>query len=125
MNSQDTNKLSQPNTSASKLETFSKENLSKSNSMEIPSISFPKGGGAIGGIDEKFQANTSNGTAGISIPRPLTAARNGSAPPLSLSYNSGSGDGLFGLGWSAEVPSIQRKGFIQMATCKKQSLKVK
>ena len=29
----------------------------KSNSIEVPQISLPKGGGAIKGIDEKFQVN--------------------------------------------------------------------
>ena len=30
-------------------------------------------------------------------------------PSLALSYNSGSGNGVFGLGWNAEPPSITRK----------------
>src|SRR6266542_6530091 len=33
----------------------------KSNAIEVPSISLPKGGGAIKGIDEKFSVNAVNG----------------------------------------------------------------
>lgn len=80
----------------------------KSNAIEIPSISLPKGGGAIKGIDEKFSVNAVNGTASFSIPFPLSPSR-GATPSLVLSYNSGSGNGTFGLGWSLNLPSIKRK----------------
>ena len=62
----------------------------KSNAIEIPSISLPKGGGAIKSIDEQFSVNAVNGTASFSIPLPVAAAR-GVSPSLSLSYNSGGG----------------------------------
>ncbi|MEO8149293.1 MAG: SpvB/TcaC N-terminal domain-containing protein [Bacteroidia bacterium] len=81
----------------------------KSNAIEVPSISLPKGGGAIKSIDEKFSINAANGTAGFSIPFPFSPSRNGFMPGMSLSYNSGSGKGIFGLGWNAEPPSITRK----------------
>ena len=80
----------------------------KSNAIEIPSISLPKGGGAIKGIDEKFSVNAINGTAFFSIPLPVAQAR-GVTPALNLSYNSGSGNGIFGLGWSLGLSSIKRK----------------
>ena len=80
----------------------------KSNQIEIPSISLPKGGGAIKGIDEKFSVNAVNGTASFSIPLPISQAR-GVTPSLSLSYNSGGGNGVFGLGWSLGISSIKRK----------------
>jgi len=80
----------------------------KSNSIEIPSISLPKGGGAIKGIDEKFSVNAVNGTASFSIPLPFSPAR-GASPSLSLSYNSGAGNGIFGLGWNLSLASIKRK----------------
>lgn len=80
----------------------------KSNAIEVPSIALPKGGGAIKGIDEKFSVNAVNGTASFSIPLPFAPAR-GASPALSLSYNSGSGNGIFGLGWNLSLPSIKRK----------------
>ena len=82
--------------------------LTKSNAIEVPSITLPKGGGAIKGIDQKFTVNAVNGTAAFSIPLPVSAAR-GATPSLSVSYNSGGGNGIFGLGWSLNLPSIKRK----------------
>lgn len=80
----------------------------KPNAIEIPSISLPKGGGAIKGIDEKFSVNAVNGTASLSVPLPFSSAR-GASPALSLNYNSGAGNGVFGLGWSLSLPSIKHK----------------
>lgn len=81
----------------------------KSNAIEVPSISLPKGGGAIKGIDEKFSVNAVNGTSAFSVPLPISPGRNGFQPTLSLSYNSGAGNSPFGLGWNVDFPSIQRK----------------
>ncbi|MCB9351087.1 MAG: insecticidal toxin complex protein [Lewinellaceae bacterium] len=81
----------------------------KSNAIEIPAITLPKGGGAIKGIDEKFQVNPANGASSFSIPLPLSPNRNGFTPQLSLSYNSGAGNGLFGIGWDIDLPAIQRR----------------
>jgi hypothetical protein len=80
----------------------------KSNAIEIPSVSLPKGGGALKGIDEKFSVNAVNGTASFSIPLPVSQAR-GVTPSLSLGYNSGAGNGIFGLGWNYSLSSIKRK----------------
>jgi len=85
------------------------ENKSDSISIETPEISLPKGGGALKGIDEKFKVNAANGTANINIALPFSPGRNGFAPSLALSYNSGSGNGVFGLGWTLESSSIKRK----------------
>jgi hypothetical protein len=80
----------------------------KSNAIEVPSITLPQGGGALKGIDEKFSVNAVNGTAGFSIPLPFAKAR-GVTPLINLSYNSGSGNGIFGLGWNLSLASIKRK----------------
>lgn len=85
------------------------EARTKSNLIEVPSITLPKGGGAIKSIDEKFSVNAANGTASYSIPLPLSNGRKNFTPSLSLSYNSGGGNSIFGIGWSVDVPSIQRK----------------
>ena len=82
---------------------------SKSILVEAPTITLPKGGGGIKGIDEKFTVNASNGTASVSIPLPFSPSRNSFAPSLNLSYNSGGGNGIFGLGWNLNIPSITRK----------------
>src|SRR5215475_2650800 len=74
-----------------------------------PSISLPKGGGAIRGMGEKFAANPVTGTGSMPIPIAVTPGRSGFAPQLALSYDSGSGNGPFGLGWNLSLPAITRK----------------
>src|SRR5207302_10637258 len=73
-----------------------------------PSISLPKGGGAIRGIGEKFAANPVIGTGSITVPIATSPGRFGFGPQLSLSYDSGAGNGPFGFGWSLSLPSITR-----------------
>ncbi len=80
----------------------------KSNAIETPAIKLPQGGGAIKGIDEKFSVNAVNGTAAFSVALPVSPAR-GVTPELKVSYNSGGGNGVFGLGWSLDMPSVKRK----------------
>ncbi|KAH7348971.1 virulence plasmid 65kDa B protein-domain-containing protein [Rhexocercosporidium sp. MPI-PUGE-AT-0058] len=57
----------------------------------LPSITLPEGGGAIQSMGEKFDVNPTTGTV------------------LIFSYNSGSGNGPFGFGWSLSLGSITRK----------------
>ncbi len=78
-------------------------------SSPIPSISLPKGGGAIRGIGEKFAANPVTGTGSLNVPIFTSPGRSGFGPQLSLSYDSGSGNGPFGFGWGLSLPSITRK----------------
>jgi RHS repeat-associated protein len=85
-----------------------KKPSSQDHLLEAPSITLPKGGGAIKSIDEKFSVNSFNGTSTFDIPLPFSTCRGG-APLVSLSYNSGGGNGIFGMGWSLNVPSIRRK----------------
>src|SRR2546430_4385493 len=74
-----------------------------------PTISLPKGGGAIRGIGEKFAANPVTGTGSMSVPLATSPGRSGFGPQLSLAYDSGAGNGAFGLGWNLSLPSITRK----------------
>ena len=83
--------------------------LPKDFRVEAPSVSLPKGGGSISGMGEKFSANPVTGTSSLSLPLPLSPGRGGATPALSLSYDSGAGNGPFGLGFRLSVPSIRRK----------------
>jgi RHS repeat-associated protein len=74
-----------------------------------PAINLPKGGGAIRGMGEKFAANPVTGTGSMTVPIPMSPGRAGFGPQLALSYDSGSGNGPFGFGWSLSLPSITRK----------------
>jgi RHS repeat-associated protein len=74
-----------------------------------PSVSLPKGGGAIRGMGEKFAANPVTGTGSMTVPIATSPGRSGFGPQLSLSYDSGSGNSPFGFGWSLSLPTITRK----------------
>ena len=86
-----------------------KEVKTSIDSSLLPSVSIPKGGGAIRGIGEKFGVNPVSGTCSLSIPVFVSPGRSGFSPQLSLTYDSGSGNGPFGFGWSLSLPSVSRK----------------
>lgn len=77
--------------------------------VQAPALSLPKGGGAIRGIGEKFTANPVTGTGAMAVPIYASPGRSGFGPQLSLSYDSGSGNGPFGFGWSLSLPRVTRK----------------
>jgi RHS repeat-associated protein len=87
----------------------SDQNQPSGNQSSVPTISTSKGGGAIRGIGEKFAVNPATGTASLNLPVPLTGGRPGTSPSLSLTYDSGAGDGTFGFGWQLNLPTITRK----------------
>jgi RHS repeat-associated protein len=75
----------------------------------LPSVSLPKGGGAIRGLGEKFSVNAANGTGTMILPLPLSPGRSGFTPSIQLTYDSGAGNGPFGFGWHLDAPAITRK----------------
>src|SRR5437763_16873973 len=77
--------------------------------VAAPTLSLPKGGGAIRGIGEKFGANPVTGTGSMTVPIATSPGRSGFGPQLSLSYGSGADNGPFGLGWNLSLPTITRK----------------
>src|SRR5436189_344933 len=74
-----------------------------------PTLSLPRGGGAIRGIGEKFAANPVTGTGSMTIPITTSPGRYGFGPQLAITYDSGAGNGPFGFGWGLSLPSITRK----------------
>jgi len=74
-----------------------------------PSVSLPKGGGALRSIGEKFATNPVTGTGSLAVPLPVSLGRSGFTPHLTLGYDSGAGNGTFGLGWGLSLPAITRK----------------
>ncbi|HYJ37483.1 MAG TPA: SpvB/TcaC N-terminal domain-containing protein, partial [Chitinophagaceae bacterium] len=80
----------------------------KNFSIDIPNLTLPKSGGAIKGVDEKFEVNAVTGAASFSVPLSAGSAR-GFGVSLTVSYNSGAGNSVFGLGWGLSLTSIRRK----------------
>ena len=64
--------------------------------VTAPQITLPKGGGPIRGIGEKFATNPVTGTGSLTVPIYASPGRSGFGPKLSLSYDSGAGNGPFG-----------------------------
>ena len=60
-------------------------------------------------MGEKFAANPVTGTGSMTVPIATSPGRSGFGPQLSLSYDSGAGNGPFGFGWSLSLPAITRK----------------
>ncbi|GAB1312346.1 SpvB-domain-containing protein [Madurella fahalii] len=77
--------------------------------LDAATFATGKGGGALRSIGEKFRVSPSTGTLSLSVPIPVTNSRNGFRPSLNLDYDSGSGNGPFGLGWQLGMGSIARK----------------
>src|SRR5216683_2702641 len=77
--------------------------------VSAPQLNLPKGGGAIRGIGERFAANPVTGTGSLSVPIYASPGRSGFGPQLSLSYDSASGNGPFGFGWTLALPRVTRK----------------
>src|SRR3954466_1903414 len=75
----------------------------------LPALTIPKGGGAIRGIGEKFSVAAATGTASLNVPLPVSPGRSGFGPQVSLGYDSGHGNGPFGLGFALSTPTITRK----------------
>jgi len=74
-----------------------------------PVIALPKGGGAIRGIGETFRVVPSKGTCSLSIPVPISPGHEGFGPKVTLDYDSGSGNGPFGLGWTTSLAAISHR----------------
>lgn len=74
-----------------------------------PPISLPQGGGALRGMGEKFSPDPFTGSSRYRVPIALPPGRHGLQPVLVLGYGSGQGQGAFGLGWSLDLPAVQRK----------------
>ncbi len=75
---------------------------------DTPTLSLPKGGGAISGTNENFSHSAFTGAGSFSYSIDVPEAR-GLKPELSLSYGSNLENGPFGAGWNLDVPWIARK----------------
>lgn len=70
-----------------------------------PTVELPKGGGSLKGMGDSFNPDFFTGTGSYSIALPIPSAR-GLEPPISLDYGSGSGNGVFGMGFSLSLSKI-------------------
>ncbi|MDP4264685.1 MAG: SpvB/TcaC N-terminal domain-containing protein [Bacteroidota bacterium] len=77
------------------------------NPTDTPAVTLPQGGGSIRSLSDNIAINAFTGSFQYNIPLPFPAARELS-PSLSLDYSSGSGNDVFGCGFSMEQQCIAR-----------------
>jgi RHS repeat-associated protein len=70
-------------------------------------LPLPKGGGSTRGLGDAFTPDLNRGTGSYAIMIEVPKGYRTLTPQLSLTYNSGGGDGPFGYGWSLPLPRIQ------------------
>jgi RHS repeat-associated protein len=71
-------------------------------------VSLPEGPGSLEGVGESVRPNLNMGTMSYAVPIPVPAGFAGVTPEMALRYDSGAGSGPVGIGWSMDVPSIER-----------------
>lgn len=75
----------------------------------LSKISLPKGPGSIEGLGDSFEPQLNSGTSAYQVKIAVPPGVNGLQPEVSLAYNSGSGNGPFGIAWGWTPMSIQRQ----------------
>lgn len=76
----------------------------------LDKISLPSGPGSIEGLGDAFEPQLNSGTSSYSVPIAIPQGVAGFQPNITLRYNSGAGNGPFGVAWSAKPGlSIQRQ----------------
>lgn len=72
-------------------------------------ISLPSGPGSIEGLGDSFEPQLNSGTSSYSVKIASPPGVAGLQPDLVLRYNSGGGNGHFGIAWSDGLTCIQRQ----------------
>lgn len=71
-------------------------------------VSLPEGPGSLEGVGDNIDIDPNMGSMSHNINFALPQGRNGMSPATSLSYSSSAPAGLFGIGWSMQMPTIER-----------------
>ena len=71
-------------------------------------LHLPEAPGSLMGIGENVEPNLSMGLMTYRVPIVVPEGYPGTTPTLALTYDSGSGNGLLGIGWTLPTPSIER-----------------
>ncbi|HEY0139192.1 MAG TPA: SpvB/TcaC N-terminal domain-containing protein, partial [Nannocystis sp.] len=71
-------------------------------------INIPKGPASIEGFGRAYEVSPASGLPSLNYPLEVPPGRAGHAPQLALRYHAGGGAGVLGLGWSLDLPVIER-----------------
>ncbi|MDH5493238.1 MAG: hypothetical protein OEY14_14895, partial [Myxococcales bacterium] len=83
-------------------------NASADTGVSDERVSLPDGPGSIGGIGENADVDPNMGLMRYRVPIEIPSGYAAMTPSLALSYGSGGGSGVVGIGWSMPTPSIER-----------------
>lgn len=72
-------------------------------------LSLPSGPGSIEGLGGSFEPQLNTGTSAYNVSLAVPPGVNGFAPKLALTYDSGAGNGHYGIGWQLPLESIYRQ----------------
>jgi RHS repeat-associated protein len=75
----------------------------------LEKISLPSGPGSIEGLGDAFEPQLNSGTSAYSVKIAAPPGVAGLQPDVVLRYNSGGGNGPFGIAWTAGFMAIQRQ----------------
>src|SRR5262249_15181412 len=90
------------------------QSFSDKSGVKASVISLLTGAGSIEGLGESFEPQLNTGGSSYGVTIAVVPGRAGLTPSVRLAYDSFTGNGLAGIGWSFELPSIKRqtdKGF--------------
>ncbi len=79
------------------------------NGVGLEKISLPSGPGSIEGLGDAFEPQLNTGTSSYSVKIASPPGVAGLQPNVVLRYNSGAGNGHFGIAWSDGLMAIQRQ----------------
>lgn len=71
-------------------------------------LSLPKGPGSLGGVGENVETDFNMGLMSYRVPIELPTGYPTLTPQLALTYSSGAGNSEVGIGWSLNLPSVER-----------------
>ena len=78
------------------------------NGVSPSRLKLPKGPGSLEGVGENIELNLNMGLMSYGVPMKLPQGYEKATPSLRLSYQSGGGNTVVGLGWNLGAPSIER-----------------
>ena len=76
--------------------------------VEPSKVNHPRGPGSLESIGENAQPSVNMGTVSYTVPIDIPGGYNGFSPSVSLAYSSANGSSVVGIGWSFDVPRIER-----------------
>ncbi len=77
-------------------------------------VILPTGPGSVNGVGPDYDPDLPNGSATLDIEIVVPRGVAGFNPELSLSYDSGNGNGIFGFGWDMGLYTVERRSSIPL-----------